>query len=106
MDMKSKKVVLVTGASSGIGEATAIRLMRAGFVVYAAARRLDRMAALKLRGINILKLDVTDEGSMVAMVACILAEQGRIDILVNNAGYGSYGALEDVSRPKPGASSR
>ena len=96
MDTTSKKIVLVTGASSGIGEATAIRLVRAGFVVYAAARRLDRMAALKEQGISVLKLDVTDQGSMVAAVESILKEHGRIDVLVNNAGYGSYGALEDV----------
>lgn len=89
-------VALVTGASSGIGEATARRLAKAGLIVYGAARRLDRLAALEAAGVRPLGLDVTDDASMVAAVDRILAEQGRIDILVNNAGYGSYGAVEDV----------
>ncbi len=89
-------VALVTGASSGIGAATARRLAKAGFVVYGAARRLDRLTALEAEGVRPLALDVTDDPSMVAAVERILAEQGRIDVLVNNAGYGSYGAVEDV----------
>ena len=89
-------VALVTGASSGIGAATARRLARAGFVVYGAARRLDRLAALEGEGVRPLALDVTDDASMVAAVERVVAEQGRIDVLVNNAGYGSYGAVEDV----------
>lgn len=90
------KVALVTGASAGIGEATALELQRLGHVVYAGARRVDRMAGLKKRGIRPLPLDVTDEQSARQAVATIVAEQGRIDVLVNNAGYGSYGAVEDV----------
>jgi short-subunit dehydrogenase len=90
------KVALVTGASSGIGESTAHHLHDAGFVVYAAARRVDRMAALAAAGLRTVALDVTDESSSEKAVADILAAQGRIDVLVNNAGYGSYGALEDV----------
>lgn len=89
-------VALVTGASSGIGAATARRLSKAGFVVYGAARRLDRLAALEADGVRPLALDVTDEASMVAAVEQVIAERGRVDILVNNAGYGSYGAIEDV----------
>lgn len=92
----SSKVALVTGASSGIGEATARQLRGRGFVVYGAARRVERMAALAEAGINILKMDVTDDASMVAGIRTIIAEQGRLDVLVNNAGYGSYGSLEDV----------
>ena len=90
------KVALVTGASSGIGESAARHLKDAGFTVYAAARRLDRMAGLRDAGVHTIALDVTDDASAKAAVAQILAEQGRIDVLVNNAGYGSYGALEDV----------
>lgn len=90
------KVALVTGASSGIGESAARHLKDAGFTVYAAARRVDRMAGLRDAGVHTLALDVTDDASAQAAVAQILAEQGRIDVLVNNAGYGSYGALEDV----------
>lgn len=89
-------VVLVTGASSGIGEATAIELVRRGFVVYGVARRVDRMAALARHGVHTFEMDVTDDASITAGVERILREQGRIDVLVNNAGYGSYGALEDV----------
>ncbi|MDN3357785.1 oxidoreductase [Actinomadura sp. DC4] len=92
----SQKVALVTGASSGIGESTARRLHDAGFVVYGAARRVDRMAALAAAGLHTVSLDVTDESSAEKAVAEILAAHGRIDVLVNNAGYGSYGALEDV----------
>ncbi len=92
----STKVALVTGASSGIGEATALELKEAGFVVYAAARRTDRMLPLREAGLRTVALDVTDEASATSAVEGILAEQGRIDVLVNNAGYGSYGALEEV----------
>ena len=89
-------VALVTGGSSGIGEAAARRLRELGWTVYAAARRTNRMEDLASMGINTLALDVTDEPSTVAAVERIIGEQGRIDALVNNAGYGSYGALEDV----------
>lgn len=92
----SAKVALVTGGSSGIGEATALELKAAGFVVYAAARRADRMAPLREAGVRTFVLDVTDEASASTAVEEILAEHGRIDVLVNNAGYGSYGALEEV----------
>ena len=92
----SKSVALVTGASSGIGRATALRLAALGFTVHAAARRLERMSDLVDHGIHVESLDVTDDGSMVTVVDKIVSEHGRIDILVNNAGYGSYGAVEDV----------
>ena len=94
--MTAAKVALVTGASSGIGEATARKLADSGFTVYAAARRVERMQPLTEVGIHPLAMDVTDDASMQAGVATILDEQGSIDVLVNNAGYGSYGALEDV----------
>jgi len=90
------KVALVTGGSSGIGEATARALPAAGFTVYAAARRVERMQPLTEVGIRPFAMDVTDDASIQAGVATIIDEQGRIDVLVNNAGYGSYGALEDV----------
>jgi NAD(P)-dependent dehydrogenase (short-subunit alcohol dehydrogenase family) len=92
----SKSVALVTGASSGIGKATALRLAALGFTVYAAARRVERMSDMAEHGIHVESLDVTDDGSMVKVVDKIVSEHGRIDILVNNAGYGSYGAVEDV----------
>ena len=89
-------VALVTGGSSGIGEATAIKLREAGYTVYAAARRVHRMEHLTESGVRPLAMDVTDDQSVQSAVKQILAETGRIDVLVNNAGYGSYGALEDV----------
>ncbi|HEX7864736.1 MAG TPA: oxidoreductase [Variovorax sp.] len=94
--MESAKVALVTGASSGIGEATALKLYALGYTVYAAARRLDRMRPLADVGIRVLQMDVTDDVSMRNAVLEIIARSGKIDVLVNNAGYGSYGAVEDV----------
>jgi NAD(P)-dependent dehydrogenase (short-subunit alcohol dehydrogenase family) len=96
MNMQGNAVALVTGASSGIGAATVRALLADGCTVYAGARRVERMAELEAAGARLLHLDVTDDDSMVAAVARIIAEQGRLDVLVNNAGYGSYGAVEDV----------
>jgi NAD(P)-dependent dehydrogenase (short-subunit alcohol dehydrogenase family) len=90
------KTVLVTGASSGIGEAIARRSLADGYRVFLGARRTERMAPLVAAGAKALALDVADEASMTAAIAAILADGGRLDALVNNAGYGSYGALEDV----------
>lgn len=91
-----QRVAFVTGASTGIGFEAAIKLSKAGMVVYAGARRVEKMEPLKAHGIKVLSLDVTVEESMKAAVDLVLAEQGRIDVLVNNAGYGSYGSLEEV----------
>lgn len=90
------KIVLVTGASAGIGKATAIYLAQNGYHVYGAARRVEKMQGLKSQGINPIALDVTNDESMVACVNQIYNEAGSIDVLVNCAGLGSYGALEDV----------
>lgn len=89
-------VALVTGASSGIGEAAALMLRDAGYTVYAVARRTERMADLAERGIRTFAMDLTDDATITAGVERILAEAGRIDVLVNNAGYGSFGSVEDV----------
>ena len=90
------KVILVTGASSGIGFDAAQALARQGHRVYAAARRVERMESLKEDGVVPVRLDVTDEASMEACVNTILEKEGRIDALVNNAGYGYFGAIENV----------
>ena len=89
-------MVLITGASSGMGRETALLLASKGYLVYAAARRVEKMQDLTGFGIHTVKLDVTDEANCLALVSHIVQHHGRIDVLVNNAGYGSYGAVEDV----------
>jgi len=91
------KVVFITGASSGIGLASAKMLLGEGHIVYGAARRPQNMTELEKLGGRIIKLDVTDRGAIKVAVDRIVAEQGRIDVLLNNAGYGMFGAVEDVS---------
>ncbi|MFL6089753.1 MAG: SDR family NAD(P)-dependent oxidoreductase [Aeromicrobium sp.] len=90
--MADSKTVLITGCSSGIGKATAERLARAGWTVYATARRPETLADLP--ECRHLALDVTDETSMQTAVDAVLAEAGQIDALVNNAGYSLSGAVE------------
>lgn len=92
-----KKVVLLTGASCGIGYEAAEMLAKQGHIVYGAARRVEKIEPLKAVGVKALKMDVTVEASVNETVEKIIREEGRIDVLVNNAGYGSYGAVEDVS---------
>ncbi len=92
-----KKVILITGASSGIGKETAILLANDGYTVYGAARGVDKMNELLSIGVKLLAMDVTDETSLKTGVEKIITAEGKLDILINNAGYGSYGALEDVS---------
>ena len=91
------KVVLVTGCSTGIGRATAEHLARAGWTVYATARKIDALAGLEDAGCRLLALDVTDEASMQAAVDAIEAEHGAVGVLINNAGYSQSGAVETVS---------
>ncbi|HEU4472694.1 MAG TPA: oxidoreductase [Flavisolibacter sp.] len=91
-----KKVVLITGASSGIGKETVKILLDKGFIVYGASRRLEKMADLSVIGAKLLAMDVSSDESISKGIDQIIANEGRIDVLVNNAGYGSYGALEDV----------
>ena len=91
-----KQVALITGASSGIGKETARLFLDDDFTVYAAARRLEKMDDIKQLGVNTLKMDVSDDNSMVQGVDKILSTERRIDVLINNAGYGSYGSLEDT----------
>jgi len=97
MDKKlNQRIALVTGASSGIGEAAALRLVSMGITTYAAARRVERMQHLTAKGIRVLPLDVTDAKSIEHCAAGIEVRHSGVDILVNNAGYGSYGSIEEV----------
>jgi NAD(P)-dependent dehydrogenase (short-subunit alcohol dehydrogenase family) len=90
------KAVLITGCSSGIGHATALRLQRAGWTVYASARRPESLAELEAAGSKTLALDVTDDDSMRAAVQRVTRECGAVGVLINNAGYSQSGALETV----------
>jgi NAD(P)-dependent dehydrogenase (short-subunit alcohol dehydrogenase family) len=90
------KAVLITGCSSGIGRATALRLAGAGWTVYATARRPETLSELQAAGCRTLALDVTDEQSMQAVVAEIERTEGAVGVLINNAGYSQSGAIETV----------
>ena len=98
--MTQPTTVLITGCSSGIGHATAERLVAAGWTVYATARKPETLAGLEARGCRTLALDVTDEASMQAAVAAVEGEHGAIGALVNNAGYSQSGAIETVPMAK------
>ncbi|HWS15392.1 MAG TPA: SDR family NAD(P)-dependent oxidoreductase, partial [Candidatus Methylomirabilis sp.] len=95
------KVTLVTGATSGIGKATAFFLAGKGYEVYAGARKPadgeTLVAEAKKRGITLktVQLDVTDDASVRAAVARVARESGGLDNLVNNAGFGFLGTVEE-----------
>ncbi len=90
------KAVLITGCSSGIGEATARRLAGHGWKVYASARRPESIEHLAAAGCELLRLDVCDEQSMRAAVETVEREHGAVGVLVNNAGYSQGGPIEQV----------
>jgi short-subunit dehydrogenase len=92
-----RKVILITGASSGMGKEFAERLLGEGHLVYAAARRTELMRDLEQEGAHIIGMDVTHEAGMASAVERIIREQGRIDVLINNAGYAIYGSVEETS---------
>ncbi len=92
-----KKVILVTGASSGIGKATALQLIEEGHIVYGAARRRSKMQDLVDAGGKVLEMDVTDHEQVKRQIADLIAEEGRIDTLVNNAGFAIWGPVEETS---------
>ena len=90
------KVVLITGASSGIGREAAILMAQNGHTVYAGARRADRLAELAPHGVIPVQMDVTDGADNERAVNQVIEAEGRIDVLINNAGFGLYGPVEDV----------
>ncbi len=90
------KVALITGASSGFGNLTVKEFLKKGFIVYAGARRLEKMQELEVLGAKIYKMDVTVDEDIEKVVADIIKNEGQIDVLVNNAGYGGNGVIEAV----------
>ena len=88
--MSAGRVVLITGASSGIGRCCAELLAARGCKVYGASRR-----PVAIAGVEPLAMDVTDDGSVLRAVAAVMDREGRVDVLVNNAGIAIAGALED-----------
>lgn len=95
--MKNNKVILVTGASSGLGKDFARQLIKEGHTVYAAARREEKMNDLKQEGCIPIKMDITEEQSVQNVVNIIQEKHGALDVLINNAGFGMYGAMEDTT---------
>ncbi|MDA0203784.1 MAG: SDR family NAD(P)-dependent oxidoreductase [Acidobacteria bacterium] len=91
-----KKAVLITGCSSGIGRATALRLNQSGWLVYATARRAASIEDLARAGCHTIELEVTDEASRARAVAQVEAECGSVGALINNAGYSQSGTIEET----------
>lgn len=87
-------IILITGASSGIGYEAARMLAQSGHKIYGAARRTERMESLRSFGVTPLALDVTSDTSAEEAIGQIIAKEGRIDVLINNAGYGELGPME------------
>lgn len=92
-----KKVVLITGASSGFGKEVAKKLLEKGYRVYAAARGVEKMEDLKALGAVTVRLDVTNDDDVNSVVADMIKKEGRIDVLFNNAGFGNFGSIEGVN---------
>jgi len=90
--MKSKKTVLITGASSGMGRATTLFLAKNGFIVYAGSRTPDRLLDIKSTYIHPIELDITNSQNINSAIETI----DKIDILINNAGYGLVSTVEEL----------
>ena len=90
----NQKIVIITGASNGMGYEAAKTFAQRGWQVYAGARRVEKIPTDE--GIIALKLDVTDSKSNHNFVQHVIDHAGRIDVLINNAGYGEYGPAEEI----------
>lgn len=91
--------VLITGASSGIGAATALQFVKQGYRVWGTTRNLERVKELPealQKSVHFVAMDVNDDRSVAEGVKQVLSEAGQIDILINNAGYGIYGSIEEM----------
>lgn len=92
----TKQVIVITGASSGMGKETAISLIKQGHIIYALARRIELMNDIEQIGGFPMKVDVTEANEIKSCIDYIIQKEGKIDVLWNNAGYGLFGAVEDV----------
>ena len=90
-------IILVTGASSGIGKATARSLLQQGHTVYVAARRTDAMQDLQSLGAIPVRMDITLDADITHVVDLIAKQHGGLDVLINNAGFGMYGSVEETT---------
>ena len=102
MSVKTKKVVLLTGASSGIGQASAQYLQQKGYQVYGTSRKIQRHPSKMSQtegaaNFEMLQMDVDSDTSVRQGIDYIFEKEGRIDVVVNNAGFGIAGAVEDTS---------
>lgn len=96
-DKDSKKVILITGTASGMGKATAEKLIAEGHTVYGGDIQYEKNMYLNNIGGHALNMDVTKDEEVNAGVEKIIKEQGRIDVLINNAGYGLFAPIEEVT---------
>lgn len=92
-----KKIILLTGASAGLGKEIAHTLLDKGYIVYCTARRTKLMDDLEAKGGKIIELDVAEAKQVDSVIETIMASEKRLDVLINNAGYGCFGSVEEVS---------
>ena len=95
-----KKVVLITGANSGIGFATVEKLVSEGHTVYGSGRRKEDIEKIEAAGAHAVKMEMTDYRSLEKAVSHIIEKEDKIDVLFNNAGYGLFGSVEETSIEK------
>jgi short-subunit dehydrogenase len=91
-----KKVVLITGAGSGMGKATAEYLADNDFIVYALSRDIEKLSDIKNKNIIALEVDISSQESIDSVVKSIINKHKKIDVLVNNAGFGLVSTVEDM----------
>ncbi|MEO0091975.1 MAG: SDR family oxidoreductase [candidate division WOR-3 bacterium] len=96
METAKDKVILITGASSGIGKACAIHLAQNNYIVFGTSRKINKLT-LTEQGFYLLPMNVTDTNSIQETVLQIIKDKGRIDVLINNAGFGIAGPIVETS---------